>query len=51
MTISEDKRRQILRKIVFWLRNRITGKADCNGWCPKCEFYESCKNDIDYDEY
>lgn len=40
-----------MRKFIFWLKNRITGKADCSGWCPGCHFYESCKRDVDYDEF
>lgn len=40
-----------MKKFIFWLRNRLSGKADCNGWCVRCSYYDSCKNDIDYDEF
>lgn len=34
-----------MERYIYWIKELITNKKDCRGFCPMCEYYNNCKED------
>ena len=34
-----------MTRIGYWIKELITNKKDCRGFCPTCEYYKDCRED------